>query len=163
MKIRLITALCVLGLAAGCSTFEKRAAEKSAVFDALPPETQDKLRRGVVEIGHTTDMVYIALGQPDSRLERTTAEGTEEIWVYSTFVTDYSDTGIVGYRRMLIYDPISKRHHLYYEPVTTTFYQSRFEDRIRITFREGKVAVFEQVRPVPVKHIRKTPAEPVTD
>lgn len=148
MKFRLLAALCVLTLAAGCSTFEKRAGEKSAVFDALAPEAQDKLRRGVVEIGNTTDMVYIALGEPDSRLERTTAEGTEEVWIYSAFVSDYSDTGIVGYRRMLIYDPVSKRHHLYYEPVTATFYQSRFEDRIRITFREGKVAIFEQVRPV---------------
>jgi len=65
------------------STVEGRIQEKSAVFAALPAEKQKKLREGVVEIGDTANMVYVALGRPDQAA--VTADGTIGIWTYERY------------------------------------------------------------------------------
>ena len=67
-------ALAALSLA-GCSTVNSRIKEKSATFQSLDAEAQEKLRQSIIEIGNSFDMVYIALGQPDEKVERTTAAG----------------------------------------------------------------------------------------
>ena len=145
MKTRFLISLLLLGLA-GCSTFEKRSEEKSAVFAALDTEAQEKLSQGIVEIGYSPDMVYIALGSPDSKSEHTTAEKTDLVWIYSAYYSEYRGTSNVGYRRMVHYDPKTKSHIVYYEPVQVDHYEERVEDRIRVTFRDGKVAVIEKAK-----------------
>ncbi len=145
MKYRFLIPLLLLGLA-GCSTFEKRAEERASTYAALDVEVQDKLRQGIVEIGYTPDMVYIALGKPDSKTERTTAEGSNVTWIYSAYYTEYKGTSTVGYRRYIHYDPKTKSRYVYYEPVHVDHYDERVEDRIRVTFRDGKVAVIEKAQ-----------------
>ncbi len=145
MTTRLLISLLLLGLA-GCSTFEKRSEEKAAVFSALDPNAQEKLRQGMVEIGYTPDMVYIALGAPDSKSERTTAEGRDMIWIYSAYYSEYRGTSNVGYRRMVEYNPVTKSYIVFYEPVQVDHYEERVEDRIRVTFRDEKVAVIEKAK-----------------
>lgn len=145
MKLRLLLSLFLLGLA-GCSTFEKRADEKSAVFASLDSDAQEKLSQGIVELGYTPDMVYIALGSPDTKSERTTATGTELTWVYRSYYSEYNGTHTVGYRRYLHYNPKTKSYIVHYEPVQVDLYQDRSEDRIRITFSDGKVSVIEQAK-----------------
>jgi hypothetical protein len=145
MKIRLFLVLALLGLAA-CSTFQKRAEEKSAVFAGLDAATQENLRNGVVEPGYTRDMVYIALGEPDERRETVTKAGRDEMWIYQAYSNEYRGTATVGYRRWVTYDPVRKVLWTYYEPVTRDIYQDHIEDRIRITFHQGKVSVIEQVK-----------------
>ena len=133
-------------LLSGCSTFEKRAEEKAAVYSQLDPATQEKLRNGVIEIGNTPDMVFIALGQPDSKSEQITADRREETWIYNSYYTEYSGSEQVGYRRIVEYNRITKSYIVYYEPVRVDVYRDRVQDRIRITFRDGKVAVIEQAK-----------------
>ncbi len=88
MKTRCLR-LCTLAgfvLLAGCQSAHLTAAriqEKSALFAALPADKQQKLRDGIVEVGDTADMVYIALGQPN-RAE-ITADGTVGVWTYENF------------------------------------------------------------------------------
>lgn len=145
MKMRLFIALALLGVA-GCSTFEKRSAEKIAVFSQLDPATQEKLRQGVVEIGYTSDMVFIALGKPDIRSERITADSREETWTYSAYYTEYRGTETAGYRRIIDYNPLTKAYYVYYEPVRVDVYRDHIEDRIRIIFRDGRAAMIEQAK-----------------
>lgn len=145
MKTRLIFTLLLL-TTFGCSTFEKRAEDNAELFASLDAETQDKLRQGMVEVGYTPDMVFIALGAPDSRSERITAESREKIWIYSTYYTEYTGTDTVGYQRIVNYDPTTKSYFVHYEPVRVDHYQNRTEDRIRITFRDDKVAVIEKAK-----------------
>ncbi|MFM1850403.1 MAG: hypothetical protein RIS54_87 [Verrucomicrobiota bacterium] len=142
---RLLFAAVALALA-GCSTFEKRAAQKSAVFNALDAPTQAKLKEGVVEIGYTPDVVYIALGSPDRRTEEVTAKGRKETWIYNSYYSEYRGTEHVGYRRMVEFDPITKKYFVYYEPMRVDVYRDRIDERIRITFVEGKVSVIEQAK-----------------
>jgi hypothetical protein len=139
----LLIALAALMLA-GCDTFEKRSQQKADTFASLSPEEKDKLKRGVIEIGNSPDMVYIALGRPDEQHETTTANGHEVVWVYNSYHQDFQGTLHTGYRRVLLYDPGRRRYNVYFDPVYTDVYSEHTEERIRIKFRDGKVVEVEQ-------------------
>jgi len=67
----LLSALLAIVLLSGCETtggVSSRIQEKSAAFAALTPEQQKLVRSGEIEIGFTSDMVYMALG-PASKTE----------------------------------------------------------------------------------------------
>ncbi len=139
-----IAAVAVVMLLAGCNTFEKRAEEKSAVFQSLDSETQDRLQKGTINVGDTPDMVYIALGVPDSKKQRLTNDGRELIWIYKTYYQDYQGSQLVGYRRYFV--PAGPRRYVvHYEPVRVDLYNERSEENIRITFMNGHVTIVEQV------------------
>ena len=68
--------------AAGCSTPDSRVQKNQAAFDAWPPALQQKVREGKVDLGFDEQMVRVALGEPDRRVSRTTANGQADVWVY---------------------------------------------------------------------------------
>jgi hypothetical protein len=138
----LLLALVLAG--AGCRTFESRAQEKAAVFQALDPQTQNRLRTGIIAVGDTTDMVYIALGRPDEIRELRNADGSTQAWIYNNYYSRFEGTATVGYRRDLVYDPGAKTYRAYLEPVRQDVYSSHKEERFRVTFKEGRVSVIEQ-------------------
>jgi hypothetical protein len=145
MKRSFLVPLLLLSVAfAGCDTFDRRAQEKASTFEALAPEEREKLRRGVIEIGNTTDMVYIALGRPDETRETATEAGRETVWIYNTYYQEYEGNIRTGYRRHLVFDPARKRYFVYYEPAYTDVYSHREEEHIRVVFRDDKVAMIEQ-------------------
>jgi hypothetical protein len=138
-------ALLVLALAA-CDTFERRSQEHAATFERLTPEEREKLKRGVIEIGNTPEMVYIALGRPDEKHETTTAAGNDTVWIYNTYHQEYEGDVHSGYRRVLIWDPRLKRYLVYYDPVYTEVFSEHEEENIRIKFQNGRVAEVEQLK-----------------
>ncbi len=143
---RFLFSLLVLLLLAGCNTFERRAKEKSAVFSALDPATQARLEARQIEVGDTQDMVYIALGAPDEKRDLVKPEGRTTTWVYSAYWQEYQGTRLVGYRRNVVYDAASKSYRVYHEPDYQPVYAPRMEDRVRITFQDGRVTVVEQAQ-----------------
>lgn len=138
-----LAALLVLALSA-CDTFERRSQEKAAVFAALTPEQRDKLAHGSIEIGHTPDMVYIALGTPDEKRETTTAQGRETTWTYYSYHRDYEGQARTGYHRILVFDPATKRYTVFLDPIYTDVYSDRFEEFITVLFRDDRVVQIEQ-------------------
>lgn len=143
----LLSALLALLVLSGCDTFESRAKNKPEVLAALTPEAREKLRRGIIEIGNTSDMVYVALGAPDDEYETTSARGKEKTWIFNSYHQDYAGNVQTGYYRTLVYDPATKGYFVYFEPVYNDVYTERIEERIRITFQDGKVTVIEQPKP----------------
>lgn len=143
----LLSVLLALAAVSGCDTFENRAKKKPEVLAALDPQAREKLRRGIIELGNTTDMVYVALGQPDDEYETTSARGKEKTWIFNSYHEDFAGNLQTGYHRTLVYDPVTKGYLVYFEPVYTNVYTERIEERIRITFRDGKVVVIEQPKP----------------
>jgi len=129
---------------AGCNTIDHRISEKQDVFNRLDPQTQGKIRQGVVEVGYTEDMVYIALGPPDARYQKTTVKGDETTWTYKTYYEQFEGVEHVGYRRIVFFDPADHVYHVYYEPVSEPIYSEHEEDNIRVTFVNGKVTAIEQ-------------------
>lgn len=73
--------LLALALSA-CSTTPDARARKSAEFASWPPEVQETVLAGRIDIGFTGEQVRVALGEPDYRYSRTTSDGTTEVWGY---------------------------------------------------------------------------------
>lgn len=71
-----------LFLLAACSTPQSRIDKNPELFATFPPEVQASLKAGKVDLGFTTEMTHIALGEPARIYTRKTADHTETIWKY---------------------------------------------------------------------------------
>ena len=84
----------ILALASsGCdpaSGIATRISERSAVFTQLTPDQKAKIEQGVVEIGFTADMVYMAMGRPQKVTEKTVPLGQVAMWTYRNFLPNTS-------------------------------------------------------------------------
>ena len=141
---------CLLAVAllafTGCSTISSRIDQKSEVFAALPVDDQARLRRGEVAVGDTSDMVYIALGEPTRRREITTSGATRAEWIYRVYDERYEGSHFAGYRRAVAIDPRTGRRFIYLEPQYADVYSEHTEDRLRIVFEDGRVTVIEELK-----------------
>ncbi|HVU32544.1 MAG TPA: hypothetical protein VHE61_03865 [Opitutaceae bacterium] len=141
-----LSAIAALVALSGCDTFQARARQKSEVYNALPPGTQQRLQRGQISIGDSQDMVYIALGYPDEVRQVTTPQGVQTIWIYRTYWQQYEGTAWVGWHRVIV--PLRNGHGyaIFHEPVTTDVYRTHADEVIRVTFNNGVVASVVQHR-----------------
>lgn len=72
----------LLALLAACASPESRIHDQQAAFDSYPPAVQQKIRAGQADIGFTPEQVRMALGEPDHKYTRSSAEGNTEVWGY---------------------------------------------------------------------------------
>ena len=142
-----LAALAFTFLLAGCTTFEKRAEEKSAVFAALDEPARARLKAGRIELGDTTDMVYIALGTPGATHDQVTADGNAIVWIYHSHWQEYGGERVTGYRAVTTTASGSGTPTVIYQPVQESIYQDREEERLRLTLKDGKVTVIERPKP----------------
>lgn len=136
----------LLGLLAGCSTFDSRAKEKAAVFATLDEPTRARLEAREIHLGDSSDMVYIALGKPSEIQKTTDATGDSVTWIYHTYWQEYQGTRLVGQRREVVYNPATKTYHVIYTPDYQPVYVERAEERIRITYESDRVTSIEQTQ-----------------
>ena len=129
-----------------CSTVQSRIEEKQHVYNTLDPQTQARIREGLVDVGYTTDMVYMAMGAPSERRERVTEGSHETTWIYSAYYQEYEGSRMVGYRRHVYFDRVHRAYRVYYEPVHADLYSEQEEERTRIVFLDGRVTAIEQVK-----------------
>jgi hypothetical protein len=136
--------LLAAGLLGGCNTFEKRAQQKADVFNALPAETQERLKNESIRVGDTEDMVFIAFGKPDESKTATTEGGVTTTWIYNRYWQEYQGEAYGGYRRQVVRDPKTGATSVYLEPVSRPVYETRRQPVLRVIFVAGKVTVIEQ-------------------
>ncbi|KXU36722.1 hypothetical protein AXK12_02910 [Cephaloticoccus capnophilus] len=144
-KLRFLLLFAALGLLVGCNTFEKRLTQRPGVFESLDADTQAKIRAGIIDIGYTADMVFLAIGNPDSRSDHITATERKKVWIYNAYHRDYHGVQHVGYHRYLRYNPVAKTYYPIYVPIMADVYSDRIELRLRVVFEDGKVSQIEQV------------------
>jgi hypothetical protein len=135
-----------LGFITGCQTVESRIKEKSEAFAHADLATQEKITQGIIDLGYTEDLVYVALGAPDQKRETINADGKKSTWIYNTYYDRYNGTGFAGYHRSVYYDPYLRAYRMYYRPVYADTYTQEKEERIRIVFTNGKVSMIEQAK-----------------
>ena len=133
-----------LGFLAGCQTVSGRIRENPSAFAKLDPVTQDKIKQGIIDLGYTEEMVYLALGAPTEKRETLTATGRTVTWIYSTYYTRDDGDRMIGYERRVYYDPFLRTYRVYYHPAFVESYRGAADERIRIVFKDGKAAVIEQ-------------------
>ena len=51
-------------------------------IDGYPPQVRQNLRNGAIELGYTPEMVVIALGEPDRKLDVVTGEVAAQVWTW---------------------------------------------------------------------------------
>lgn len=82
----MVLGLAVLGVAmvgVGCaSTPDARIRPHRAIYEAMEPEEQLRIRRGEVRAGDSRQVVEMALGKPDRVSRVSTEEGEQEVWLY---------------------------------------------------------------------------------
>ncbi|MGC4074318.1 MAG: hypothetical protein QM760_17760 [Nibricoccus sp.] len=124
----------VLALQTGCSSPDSRIKKNQATFNALPAETQAKIRAGKVEVGYTPAMVIMALGEPDRRYQRTSEKGQTEVWAYRDNKPAFSiGIGVGG----------SSGHSAMGGGVGVSTAGDSNEDKMRVIFEGGKVTATE--------------------
>ena len=130
----------------GCNTTSSRIKQKADVFASLPAADQERLHKGNVAIGDTTDMVFIAIGAPDRHIESISAGTRKMEWIYRHYYETYSGTAFAGYRRSVGFDPNTGRRVVYTEPCYADVYRSQTEERLRISFVDGRVSAIEELK-----------------
>ena len=135
-----------LGFLVGCQSVESRIKEKPEVYAGLDVETQYKIQQGIIDLGFTPDMVYLALGEPSEKRETRTENARTLTWIYNTYYDRYEGSQMVGYHRRVYYDPLLRSYRIHYRPAFADTYREETEERIRIVFTNGKATVIEQAK-----------------
>ncbi|MBX3735998.1 MAG: hypothetical protein KF715_04850 [Candidatus Didemnitutus sp.] len=131
MHARLLFAFAVALFLAGCSsTPDQRIAENQAAFAQFPPDVQQNLRAGRIDIGYTEAMVLIALGEPAHRLERVDGAGRSDVWVYRRNAPRFSFGFGVG---------SFGRHSATSVGVSTSTGGPYDDEALRVEFQQGRV------------------------
>jgi len=142
--LKILIAAAALLTFAGCQTVDSRIRENPQLFASLDAETQAKIKQGIIDLGYTEDMVYLALGAPDQKRESRSTAGAQTVWIYNTYFERYDGTRFIGYSRRVYFDPYLRAYRMYYAPVYADTYRPEIEERIRVVFENGRVTVIEQ-------------------
>ncbi len=121
-------------LLAGCASPADRIATNQAMFDSWPVDVREKIRAGQVAVGFAPEMVLVALGQPDRKVLRTSAQGTAEVWTYLDHRPHFSigvGMGSVG-RSSAVGGSVAMTDQAWHESHVIT-----------VIFEAGKVAAIE--------------------
>lgn len=135
--MRLITLLVTAALLQACvSTPQTRIEKNPAAYSALPPEQQQRVKEGSVGVGFDAAAVRLAIGEPDRIIERENAEGLTQLWVYYTIVPGYNDSGFCA----------PGFPYYGYAPYCRAPQPTRYEERSRVTFKDGRVVSVERAQ-----------------
>ncbi len=135
MNARLLFVLTAVLILAGCSsTPNQRIAQNEAAFAQFPPDVQQNLRAGRVDVGYTESMVLIALGEPAHRFERVDTTGRSDVWVYVRSAPRFSfGFGIGSYGR----------HSATSVGVSTSTGSYYDDEALRVELQQGRVTRIE--------------------
>jgi hypothetical protein len=132
------TTLLLAAALAACSTIDSRIGRQQELFDSYPPNVQQNIRNGVIEVGYTPEMVVMALGEPDRKVEMQTQEGVAEVWTYRKSVPGFGvGMGSGGYVGSGVGIGTG----------VTVGEPARSEDRAVVEFWEGRVSRFQALAP----------------
>jgi hypothetical protein len=116
----------------GCaSTPASRIERNPQVFATFAPEVQERVRRGIVAIGDTPEVVRLALGEPARVVERLDERtGASEVWLFVREAPRFSFGFGVG----------SSGHHSGVGlGVGTGDLAFRDDEALRVEFQQGRV------------------------
>ena len=149
MKTIRTAALPLLLLLAGCATTPSQRIQKNQdLFDSFPVAAQARIRGGQIDLHFTPDMVRIALGDPQRQVVRRTADGDSEIWYYIETVQSY-DRQRVDLDGLTLYGVSGSR--TVGGSAWVNILQQRESVRVRVEFRNGRVAAIEELGGTPAK------------
>jgi len=145
MKSRLIipVALVSVLLLSSCATPDARIKRHQDLFDTFPPDVQERVREGKIDLGDTEDMVFIALGKPDREFTRRTAAGERTVWSYTDHYSQTRRQLVDGQFR--VRDSRTGHVHSVRDSVWVDVPTYHEYDRLRVEFDGGLVVALEEL------------------
>ncbi|MGC4071442.1 MAG: hypothetical protein QM760_02770 [Nibricoccus sp.] len=145
MKTPLVLFSCLAALVlARTSTVESRIEEKSHVFNTLSPDAQAHIKQGLVDIGYTQDMVYMAMGKADRVTERANEGGTETVVLTTAIIRSTKARRFANTRGWCITTSASRR--IGDDERCVDAFSDHAEEVARVVFKDGKVVSVEQMK-----------------
>lgn len=135
--LRTLCSVACLMVLTACATPDSRIADNRSAFDNFPPEIQQKIKTGQVDVGFTPDMVEMSLGEPARKFIRKTELGDTEVWSYHDDRPKFSfglGVGSIG-RGSSVGGGVG---------VSTGGYDP--DEKIRVEFRQGLVTAVDILR-----------------
>jgi hypothetical protein len=140
MKYGIIGCFFICVLLAGCLTLEERIAKRITAradyFASLPAESQERLRKGELQVGDAEDAAWIVFGPPTRKWTRLTAGVTNMVWSYVL-----TEAQPIDELRPVAYPVATRRGHVFWT-TDYQYYRSYVYERneyLRIEFNNNKV------------------------
>lgn len=123
---------------AGCSTPQSRTRANPELFESFPPDVQEMIQAGEIDLGFTEEMVRMALGKPDRKYSELTETGRTTVWAYH-------DRRLGSRLSFGVGTGISRGSGMYGGGVSVgTGGRLRPEEKMRVSFANGEVVGIQQ-------------------
>ena len=139
----LLWLVAVLLVSACASTPTARIKKNPELFNSLPPEAQEQIKKGEIAIGFTQDMVLMAKDKPDRKYARKTATGEAEVWSYTGI---YTTTDHQRVEAKMHAPDVGGNWNYYNDWITVDVQQQHEYEQFRVEFENGKVSAFEELK-----------------
>ncbi len=133
-------------LLAGCESVEHRIQKNPQLWKSLSQNEKLAVENRTIDIGHSTDVVFFILGNPDQMRTETEGEQRREVWIYTRIFTRYEGTDLAGYRSRIYYDSLNRVYRVFYIPKYVNLYSEHSEVEAEIEFEDGRVAAITEVK-----------------
>ncbi|MDP6522702.1 MAG: hypothetical protein QGI24_01540 [Kiritimatiellia bacterium] len=142
--LRLAVLSAVLVVLTGCATPAARIRRNPEMFAAFPPEVRENVEQGIIDLGYSKEMVFIALGSPDRDYSRVTGEAETEVWSYVDldYRPDTRPVSTAYYYRDAHGHMRRASHWTWIDVGTYIEYES-----LRVEFQGGAVNAIEALKP----------------
>lgn len=128
----------------GCNSTDYRIKKQPERFAALSLEEQTAVQNKTLDIGHSPDVVYFIMGDPDRKKRQVKDGKNTEIWIYTRIYTQMEGSHLAGYERRVFYDAQHKVYRVYYVPRYVHTYSEHQEVVSEIEFEDGKVTAITE-------------------
>jgi hypothetical protein len=132
--VRHASILLVTAMLMACASTATRISDQQSLFDAYPPDVQQKIRAGQVDVGFTQDQVRMSVGEPTRRYTQQTTVGESETWAYGKSSPSFSFGLGAGSFGSAVGGGVG----------VGTSTGGNDDDKLRVTFVAGKVTAVER-------------------
>lgn len=139
-----VFALLATLLTVGCNSTDYRIKKQPERYAALSLEEQAAVQNKTLDIGHSPDVVYFIMGEPDRKQRQVKDGKNTEIWVYTRIFTQMEGSHLAGYERRVYYDAQYKVYRVYYVPRYVHTYSEHQEVVSEIQFEDGIVSAITE-------------------
>ena len=129
---------------AGCDSMEYRVKKHPERFAALSADEQSAVQNKTLDIGHSPDVVYFIMGEPDKRKRQFKDGKDKEVWIYTRIYTRSEGSHLAGYERRVYYDSKNKVFVVYHVPRYVHTYSEHQEIHAEIEFEDGVVSAITE-------------------
>jgi hypothetical protein len=131
-------------LIVGCNSTDYRIKKHPERFASLSHEEKAAVQNKTLDIGHSAEVVYFIMGDPDRKKRQVKDGRTLETWVYTRIYTQMEGSHLAGYERRVYYDAQYKVYRVYYVPRYVHTYSEHQEVVSEIEFEDGRVSAITE-------------------